>query len=295
MKKTTKKVAKKRDNPWQLVCGDSITLRSHVQNGSVPLFVVDPPYNQDVEYSHHKDKMPKKVFIDEYLRPRILAIYDCLTPTGTLWIAMNDENIAELKIMCQELGFTCQHHVVVYNTFGQAHTKRMARCKIHWLHLTKHKTKFTFNHQDPAVRVPSARQTVYKDKRANSRGKLPDDVWILRPQEIQEDLDDMSNMEMWSYSRVCGTFKAKIRHVPNQLNVEMVKRIVRLSSNTGDRIADCFNGTGTAGEAAISLGRFYFGMDIAPISITETEKRLKSVSAKVARGDEQLNLFKETK
>ncbi len=283
--------------PWRLHNDDVINIAKYVKPGVVSLACCDPPYNQDAEYSHHRDRMPKAVFINDYLRPRVEAIKTRLTPTGTFWLAMNDENIAELKIMCQDVGFTVQHHVVAYSTFGQAHTKRMARSKIHWLHMTMHRSKFAFNHLDPAVRVPSARQTVYNDKRANGIGKLPDDTWILRPQEIQADLDDPTNMDLWSYSRVCGTFKAKIRHVPNQLNINMVKRIIRLSSNVGEIVLDGFNGTGTAGEAALVLDRLYIGMDIAPISIVETEKRLTlaMTNRTKAKNPEQMPLFPETK
>ena len=44
--------------------------------------------------------------------------------------------------------------------------------------------EFTFN--STSIRVPSARQLVYGDSRANPTGRLPDDTWILRPQDIPE-------------------------------------------------------------------------------------------------------------
>ena len=37
----------------------------------------------------------------------------------------------------------------------------------------------TFN--DEAIRVPSARQLVYADRRANPKGRVPDDTWIIPP------------------------------------------------------------------------------------------------------------------
>ena len=41
------------------------------------------------------------------------------------------------------------------------------------------KYRATFN--DSAIRVPSARQLVYADKRANPKGRVPDDTWIIPP------------------------------------------------------------------------------------------------------------------
>ncbi len=42
------------------------------------------------------------------------------------------------------------------------------------------------------IRVPSARQLVYADKRANPKGRLPDDTWILRPQDVPEAFSERS-------------------------------------------------------------------------------------------------------
>ena len=44
------------------------------------------------------------------------------------------------------------------------------------------------------VRVPSARALVYADKRANPNGRLPDDTWILRPQDLPHGFDTMDGM-----------------------------------------------------------------------------------------------------
>ncbi len=54
-------------------------------------------------------------------------------------------------------------------------------CHAHIFYYVVDPKHFTFNAE--AIRVPSARQTTYADRRANPTGKLPDDTWVLRPQE----------------------------------------------------------------------------------------------------------------
>ena len=56
--------------------------------------------------------------------------------------------------------------------------------------MVKDAKKFTFNADQ--IRVPSARQLVYGDKRANSKGRLPDDTWVLRPQDLPQDAAQMT-------------------------------------------------------------------------------------------------------
>jgi len=46
----------------------------------------------------------------------------------------------------------------------------------------KDNNNFTFNAEDPQIRVPSARSArICGNKRANPAGRLPDDTWIVRP------------------------------------------------------------------------------------------------------------------
>jgi hypothetical protein len=64
--------------------------------------------------------------------------------------------------------------------------RAFSRSHTHLFYFVKDPQRFTFNADDPAVRVPSARQLVYADARANPKGWLPDNTWILRPQDLPE-------------------------------------------------------------------------------------------------------------
>src|SRR5690606_4157144 len=68
-----------------------------------------------------------------------------------------------------------------------------SRSHAHLLYFVKNPDEFTFNANDPAIRVPSARQLVYGDKRANPNGRLPDDTWITPP--VRDTLSDSVAIE----------------------------------------------------------------------------------------------------
>src|SRR6266852_2898128 len=88
-------------------------------------------------------------------------------------LAIGDEYAAELKLIFQkELGFTCRSWVIWYYTFGVNCTKKFSRSHTHLFHFVRDSKKFTFNNL--RIRVPSARQLVYADARADSQGRLPD-------------------------------------------------------------------------------------------------------------------------
>ena len=123
---------------------------------------------------------------------------------------------------------------------------------------------FAFNKAE--VAVPSARQTTYGDRRAKPGGKVPDDTWYLRPQEVEkEGIERYFNSEedTWYLSRLCGTFKERQGWHPCQLPESLLERIIKLSSNEGDVVFDPFVGSGTTLAVAARLGRDWTGCEMS--------------------------------
>ena len=57
--------------------------------------------------------------------------------------------------------------------------------------------------------------------------------------------------------------------------VKLMEWLVKLTSNEGDVVLDCFNGSGTTGVACKNLNRKYIGIEMNPEYIEMTRKRLK--------------------
>ena len=69
--------------------------------------------------------------------------------------------------------------------------------------------------------------------------------------------------DVWTFSRVCGTFKERLPNHPCQMPEDLLKRIILASSNPGDVILDPFAGTGTTLTVALKLKRHYIGIEIS--------------------------------
>lgn len=235
------------------------------------LVISDPPYNFQVAYDLHDDNQP----FDEYMqftRDWLAAAYAALAKFGSLWVFLPDEVVSFADVYCQsELGLHKRAHVIWAYTFGMCNNafKNFTRSHCHLLYYSKTKTKFTFN--GPSVAVPSARALVYKDKRANPAGKMPDDTWILLKSQMDEVLTP--DQDTWLENRVCGTYGARQKDSPNQLPVPLLERIVRVSSNPGDLVCDPFNGSGSSGVAALLNDRNYVGIDISRRYLQNTQRR----------------------
>jgi site-specific DNA-methyltransferase (adenine-specific) len=165
--------------------------------------------------------------------------------------------------------------VVWYYTFGVNCTRKFNRSHAHLFYFVKDPKHFTFN--DEAIRVPSARQLVYFDARANPRGRLPDDTWILRPQDVPEGF--AAGGDTWYFPRVCGTFKERAGWHGCQMPEQLLGRIVRACSHPGDVVLDPFAGSGTTLVVAKKLDRHYLGFELSADYAAQVEARLDAARA----------------
>ncbi len=252
--------------------GSCIDGMAEIEAGQVDLVFADPPFNIGYTYDVYQDQREA----DEYLafcESWISQVHRILKPDGTFWLAIGDEYAAELKILSQQLGFHRRSWVIWYYTFGVNCVRGFSRSHTHLFHFVKDPERFTFNGDNPAVRVASARQLVYADKRANSKGRLPDNTWILRPQDAPANSFSTSH-DTWFYSRVAGTFKEREGFHGCQMPEQLLGRIIRISSNAGDIVLDPFGGSGTTLSVAKKLGRQWMGFELSSEYVTQIQSRL---------------------
>jgi site-specific DNA-methyltransferase (adenine-specific) len=255
--------------------GDCLELMRHLDDASLDLAFADPPFNIGYEYDKYHDRQDDQQYLD-WCEAWMREIHRALKPTGTFWLAIGDEYAAELKVIAQRtLGFVTRGWVVWYYTFGVNCTRKFNRSHAHLFQFVKDEKQFTFNAEDPLVRVPSARALVYGDSRANPKGRLPDDTWVLRPQDFPEGFQPMD--DTWYFSRVAGTFRERQGFHGCQMPEQLLGRIIRVSSNEGDVVFDPFSGSGTTLAVAKKLGRRFVGCELSEDYAKYATQRLEGI------------------
>jgi DNA modification methylase len=254
--------------------GDCLDLLARMPDASVHLTFADPPFNIGYDYDSYHDRLDA----DDYLawsKRWMGEVSRVLAADGTFWLAIGDEYAAELKVIAtRELGFVCRSWVVWYYTFGVNCRQKFSRSHAHLFHFVKDPATFTFN--TDAIRVPSARELVYGDKRACPTGRLPDDTWILRPQDLPEGF--VADGDTWYFPRVCGTFKERSGWHGCQMPEQLLGRIIRASSHPGDVVLDPFGGSGTTLAVAKKLGRRFLGLELSEQYAKRIDARLSAIA-----------------
>jgi len=246
----------------KIIYSDCIEVLRKVRRPFADLIFADPPFNIGYKYDKYYDKVKSKNYI-AWTKEWMAVCKKVLKPNGSFYIAIGDEYAANVKIIADELGLFMRNWLIWHYTFGQQMKKKFSRAHTHIFYFVKDKKNFTFN--DTTVRIPSDRQTVYRDKRANPAGKMPDDVWT-------------------AYPRVCGTFDERM-NFPCQMPESLLARIIRVSSKEGNWVLDPFSGSGTTAVVAHKLKRIYTGIEISEKYVVESEKRIKDSEGLPVEGE----------
>ena len=255
----------------QISHGDCLNVLENLPDGCVDLAFADPPFNIGVQYDVYNDRKRKAAYL-AWTEDWLAAVGRVLSPTGSFFVAIGDEYAAEMKVRLDALGLTMRNWIIWHYTFGVHCKKKFTRSHAHIFYFVVDPKQFTF--EGDTVRVPSARQTTYADRRANPLGRLPDDTWVLRPQEDGNCFRPTE--DTWYHSRVCGTFHERTGH-PCQMPEGVLERIIRVASRPGDFVLDPFAGSGTTLAVAKRLGRRWLGIELSEEYALRARERLETV------------------
>lgn len=94
-----------QDTGNMLIHGDNlIALKALEQEyaGKIKCVYIDPPYNTGNAFEYYDDELEHSIWLN-LMRSRIELLRNLLSDDGSLWIQIDDEEQAYLKVMCDEI------------------------------------------------------------------------------------------------------------------------------------------------------------------------------------------------
>ena len=88
-----------------LIHGDNLLALKALEQqfaGQVKCIYIDPPYNTNAMNEHYEDFVEHSVWLSR-MRPRLVLLRRLLSEDGTIWIQIDDEEQAYLKVLCDEV------------------------------------------------------------------------------------------------------------------------------------------------------------------------------------------------
>jgi DNA modification methylase len=230
--------------------GDCEMFLGHLDRDSVDLVFADPPFNIGCRYDGYSDSLSGENYLD-WCNRWLTLCRRALKPGGSIFVASGLEYSAEIHVIMKGL-FRLRNWITWEYTFGVHSTTKFGRDHIHLHYFVKDGAPWKW--RPDAIRIPSMRTTVYNDKRAHPKGRVPGDVW--------------------HYPRICGTH-AERRNFPCQLPELMLERVILATTDPGDMVVDPFAGSGTTLAVADRLGRRSIGMDQSLAYVEDIHVRLR--------------------
>lgn len=268
----------------RIVLADNLDVLASLPADSVDLVYVDPPFNTGKRQTlrqmrnvadpdggdrtgfggrrYRTIKLGSAGYIDvfgdylAFLEPRLVEIRRVLAPTGSMYLHLDSREVHYAKVLSDAIfGRECFLNEVIWAyDYGARSKKRWPAKHDNILVYVKDPDRYFFD-AEAVERIPYMAPGLVGPEKA-ARGKLPTDTWwqtIVPP----------GGSERTGY--------------PTQKPVAVLRRVVSASCPVGGVVADFFAGSGTAGAAALELGRRFLLVDSNPEAVAVMRRRLGGV------------------
>ena len=93
------------DTTNMLIHGDNLLALKALESkyaGQVKCIYIDPPYNTGYAFSQYDDNLEHSQWLN-LMRPRLEILWNMLSEEGSIWISIDDDEQAYMKVLCDEL------------------------------------------------------------------------------------------------------------------------------------------------------------------------------------------------
>ena len=88
-----------------LIHGDNLIALQALQqdfSGRIKCIYIDPPYNTGNAFDYYDDGIEHSIWLN-LIRQRLILLRELLAEEGSIWIQIDDEEQAYLKVVCDEI------------------------------------------------------------------------------------------------------------------------------------------------------------------------------------------------
>lgn len=271
----------------KLIWGDNkFVMSSLLENfaGKIDLIYIDPPFATGADFRMNIEigEKGKEIFKEhstieekayrdtwgkglnsflEMMYDRLVLMKDLLSEKGSIYVHLDYRVDSYIRLMLDEIFNNYLQNSIAYGYRIQGvGKKRWARKHDTILFYSKIEEGFTFN---------PLKERIYYEKKffgvqEDEKGRLYSDVYVT---------------DIWDHDETKPLISGSSEYVdyPTQKSEELLKRIIKASTNENDLVADFFCGSGTTLVVAEKLNRRWIGADLGRFSIHTSRKRLLEI------------------
>ena len=236
---------------------DCLGLLAEIDDNSIDLVVVDPPYFEIVKNDWDNQWKSEQEYL-EWCKEWTKECFRVLKPGRCfyVWGTTKTDTFLKYKLeVLNNIDNAHYHNWIIWSYDWGGRTKKTFARKHEDLLMYSKGKDFTFNADD--VRIPyKVKTNVRKGATNNPLGKIPTDVWEKNNHTTSKEY--------------CGWH-------PTQKPISLLERVIKANTNEGDTVLDVFSGSGSTAIASKRTNRNFIGCELDKEYFTKSLERIEKL------------------
>ncbi len=268
-----------------IICDDCLNVLKKIESDTIDMVYLDPPFfsqkvqcmkaSNGVEYKF-SDIWENKGEYLKYMKFRIQEIKKALKKTGSIFLHCDNSASHNLRIILDEVFGEENFRSEIIWTYKRWSNAKKGLMPGHQTIFFYSKTSdFKFNtiyHEySPTTNIDQ----ILQERIRNGNGKVSYKYDEIGNIVLAKEKKGVPMSDVWEIPFLNPKAKERTGY-PTQKPIELLEKIIEISTNEGDCILDPFCGSGTALVAAKMLNRRYIGIDKSPSAVELCHQRLEA-------------------
>ena len=268
-----------------VIHGDCLDKVKQMNSASVDMIYLDPPFFtqkvqslkdvQGNEYSFGDVWNSRRDYLD-YIKIRVFEFRRVLKDTGSIFLHCDDKASHHLRIILDDIfgGENFRDEIIwTYKRWSNSKKGLLPGHQTIFFYSKTNKYKFNviYTEYSPTTNLDQILQERVRDSRGKTIYKFDNNREVVFAKEKK----GVPMSDVWDIPFLNPKAKERVGY-PTQKPVELLERVIRISTDEGDTVLDPFCGSGTTLVAAELTNRKGIGIDINHEAVKIAERRLEN-------------------
>ena len=275
-----------------VICDDCLKVLKNLGDNTIDMVYLDPPFfSQKIQCMKDSDGIEYR-FSDiwdtrgeylEYIRIRIKEIKRVLKKTGSVFLHCDDSASHYLRmILDNEFGESNFRSEIIWTYRRWSNAKKGLLPSHQTIFFYSKTSNFKFNTIYKDYSPTTNLDQILQDRVRNNEGKASYKYDRKGNVVISKEKKGVPMSDVWEIPFLNPKAKERTGY-PTQKPIELLEKIIQISTVEGDTVLDPFCGSGTTLVAAKMLNRNFIGIDKNPSAIELCNRRLETPIKTVSR------------
>lgn len=268
-----------------VIYGDCLDILKQIDSNSVDMIYLDPPFftqkmqslkdTQGTEYFFGDVWNSREEYLD-YMKVRVYELKRVLKDTGSIFLHCDEKASHYLRIILDDVFGEENFRSEIIWTYKRWSNSKKGLLPGHqtiffYSKTNNYKFHIIYTEYSPTTNIDQILQERVRDNRGKAIYKHDDNGEVI----LSKEKKGVPMSDVWEIPFLNPKAKERVGY-PTQKPIELLERIVRISTDVGDTVLDPFCGSGTTMVAAELVNRKGIGIDISRDAVEISENRLKN-------------------